>query len=166
MPKRMTFQCFGGLLPSAYTNYNLMYSKPSSDFTSPITFIQSYSPDLRLLKEHSKELQNAAFDIKYPSSHQVDKASLNMTNIDEAGKRFCQYQHKFFEHMEKRLSGDNGWLNRIELRIKCDPNNFIEAIEQAFVDLWSMQTRYVVTVLILKYYNIRINIVFTINIYL
>ena len=152
----MTFQCFGGLLPSLYTNYNLLYNKPCSDFLSPITFIQSYSPDLRLLKEHSKQLQKAAFTIKYPYSNQTDKASLNMTNIDEAGKQFCQYQHKFCEHMENRFSRGDGWLNRLELRVKlskediCKSDGLEKAMKQAFIDLWSMQTRYVVNIKILK----------------
>ena len=94
--------------------------------------------------------------IKYPYSNQTDKASLNMTNIDEAGKQFCQYQHKFCEHMENRFSRGDGWLNRLELRVKlskedvCKSDGLEKAMKQAFIDLWSMQTRYVVNIKVLK----------------
>ena len=120
--KKVIYQAFSGIVPSETLNYNIHMPMPESGLA--MTFLQVYSPDLRILSAIIDTHKMKAFDLAHAPGSKEQGIQINLDNFDKNGSQYTEFLLNYITSLEKRIMKTLGFLNRVEIRVRVrDPKD-------------------------------------------
>ena len=127
--RKVVYQSFSGLLPSMMTNFNIHVPVGKSHYG--VTFVQSYSPEFRILSERIVSLRSKAFYYVHAPGSKEEGMLINIDSFEKNGRSYTNFMMEFVRKLEHRISTNFGFLNRLEIRVRVPDPSKVDSLDRA-----------------------------------